>query len=119
MGAATLQNLEENIQVERWWRAVFEMSAAEVRTYLRGWEVTSNRTGFEDLVEFLHQSGLSGPGLVFLQKAAVANNNIPLLSQVTIAAPVVWEFLERLKDIPPLEEGREAEAEEQKAKGGL
>jgi hypothetical protein len=117
-GAAALKNLEENLQVERWWRAVFEMSAAQVRTYLLGWEVTSDRTGFEDLVEFLHQSGLSGPGLVFLQKAAVANNNIPLLSQVTIAAPVVWEFLERLKDIPPLEEGSEAEAEEPKANGG-
>ena len=76
------------------------MTTADVRSYLLSWDVTSNRAGFEALVEFLHQKDLSGPGLVFLQQAVAAKNNIPLLSQVetvNVAAPVVWEFLERLK----------------------
>jgi hypothetical protein len=88
-------------KVSRWKDAVGEMNTKRVREYLLDWEVESGRAGFETIVNYLCDRGLTGNGLIYLRDQEFVK--IPMLSKfdkLDVPEPVVWEFFALLYDDP-------------------
>jgi hypothetical protein len=88
-------------KVSRWKDAVGEMNTERVREYLLDWEVESGRAGFETIVNYLCDRGLTGNGLIYLRDQEFVK--VPLLSKfdkLDVPEPIVWEFFELLYNDP-------------------
>lgn len=60
--------IPEAVSLSDWKDIMQELDADGVRSHLLSWHVESNREGFEDVVDILHEAGVDGQGLLFARK---------------------------------------------------